>query len=111
VLAETAPLPSQDCVGSHEHEGPPPPGPDLGQPAPDQAIGRAQPGPAERSLVHGDLVTQGEVLEGKVAVAAAEDWEESEKVEQAGDYRAEIVSDQAERSTTCSPDGFWRSTA
>jgi hypothetical protein len=59
----------------------------------------------------GDSVTQGEVLEGKVAVAAAEDWEESEKVEQAGDYRAEIVSDQAERSTTCSPDGFWRSTA
>jgi hypothetical protein len=38
------------------------------------------------------LVTQGEVLEGKVAVAAAEDWEESEEVEQEGDHRAEIVS-------------------
>jgi hypothetical protein len=45
--------------------------PDPGQPDPHQAIRRAQPGPADRSLVHGDLVTQGEVLEGKVAVAAA----------------------------------------
>jgi hypothetical protein len=57
VLAETAALPTQDSVGSHEHEGPPPPGPDLGQPNPDQAIRRAQPGPADRSLVNGDLVT------------------------------------------------------
>jgi len=57
VPTKTAPLPTQDRLGSHEHEGLPPPGPDLGQPNPDQAIRRAQPGPAYRSLVHGDLVT------------------------------------------------------
>ena len=31
VLTETTPLPTQDRVGSHEHEGLPPPGPDPGQ--------------------------------------------------------------------------------
>jgi hypothetical protein len=32
------------------------------------------------------LVTQGEVLEGELAVAAAEDWENSEQVEQEADH-------------------------
>ena len=86
VLAETASLPTQDRVGSHEHEGLPPPGPDPGQPHPEEAIRRAQPRPAARSLVHGDLVTQGEVLEGKVAVAAAEQGEETKQMEQEGDH-------------------------
>jgi hypothetical protein len=86
VFTETAPLPTQDGVGSHEHEGLPPAGPDPGQPHPEQAIRRAQPGPADGSLVHGDLVTQGEVLEGQVAVAAAEEGEETKQVEQEGDH-------------------------
>ena len=38
------------------------------------------------SLVHGDLVTQGEVIEGEVAVAAAEEGEETKQVEQQGDH-------------------------
>ena len=73
VLAETASLPTRDRVGSDEHEGLPPLGPDSRQPDPDQAIRRAQSGLADHSLVHGDLVTQGEVLEGEVAAAAAEE--------------------------------------
>ena len=53
----------------------------------EEAIRRAQPGPADRSLVHGDLVTQGEVLEGQVAVAAAEEGEETKQAEQEGDHQ------------------------
>jgi hypothetical protein len=36
-------------------------------------------------------MTQGEVLEGKLAMAAAEDWEDSEQVEQQRDHRDWIV--------------------
>jgi hypothetical protein len=37
-------------------------------------------------------VTQGEVLQGELAVAAAEEREESKHVEQEGDHRAGILS-------------------
>jgi hypothetical protein len=80
VLAKTAALPTQDRLGSHEHEGSPPPGPDLGQPNPEEAVRDAQSGPGNRSLVHGELLTQGEVFEGKLAMAAAEDWEDPDQV-------------------------------
>lgn len=79
-------LPTQDRLGSHEQEGLPPPGPDPGQPNPEQAACRTQPGPAERALVHCDLMTQGEVLEGKMAVPAAEDGEEPKQMKQEGDH-------------------------
>jgi len=92
VLAEAAPLPTQDGVGGNDHEGPPPPGPDPGQPDPEEAIRAAQPRPGRRSRVHGELVVQGEVLQGEMAVAAAEEREESKQVEQEGDHRAGIVS-------------------
>src|SRR2546425_12505354 len=36
VLAEATPLPPQDGVGGHDHEGPSPPGPNPGQPDPDR---------------------------------------------------------------------------
>jgi hypothetical protein len=45
----------------------------------------------ERLLVGRELLAQGKVLEGKVSVIAAEDREESEKVEQEGDHGTEIV--------------------
>src|SRR5881396_3193282 len=44
VFAEAAPLPPQDGVGGHDHEGRPPPGRDSGQPDPKEAIRRAQLG-------------------------------------------------------------------
>jgi len=40
-------------------------------------------------------VAQGKVFEGELAVAAAEDREESKQVEQEGDHRAEILSGSA----------------
>jgi len=41
VLAEAAPLPPQDGVGSHDHERLSPPGPDPGQPDPEKTISSA----------------------------------------------------------------------
>jgi hypothetical protein len=43
-------------------------------------------------LVHSELLAQGEVLQGELAVAAAEEGQETEQVEQEGDHRAGIVS-------------------
>src|SRR5437016_9241385 len=41
VLAEATPLPPQDSVRSHDHEGPSPPSPDGGEPDPEEAISSA----------------------------------------------------------------------
>jgi hypothetical protein len=49
-------------------------------------------GPGCRSFVHGELLAQGEVLERELAVAAQEEGQETEQVEQEGDYRTQIVS-------------------
>jgi hypothetical protein len=38
VRAEATPLPVQDGVRGHDHEGLSPPGPDSGQPDPEEAI-------------------------------------------------------------------------
>ena len=79
MLAEAAPLPPQDGVGADDDEGLPPPNPDSGQPDPEEAIQRAKLAPGRRSLIHGELVAQGEVLEGELAVAAVEEGEESKQ--------------------------------
>ena len=92
VLAEAAPLPPQDGVGGHDRERLPPPGPDPGQPDPEEAIGRAQLGSGRRSLVHGELLPQGKVLDRELPVAAEEEGEQSKQMEQESDHRAWIVS-------------------
>ena len=81
VLAEASALPSQDGVGRHDDESLPPAGPDSGQPDPEEAIDRAEPRPGHRSLVDGELLAQGQVLEGELAVAADEEGEEPKQVE------------------------------
>jgi hypothetical protein len=70
VLTEATSLPPQDGVGPHDHQGLPPTGPDPGQPDPEQAVRRTKLGPRHRPLVDGELVAQGQVLEGELAVAA-----------------------------------------
>ena len=82
----------RDGGGGHDQEGLPPPGPDPGQPHPEEAISPAKLGPGRRSLVHGELLAQGEVLQGELAVAAADEREESKQVEQECDHRAGILS-------------------
>ena len=50
--------------------------------------------PRHRLLVDGELVAQGQVLDGELAMAA-EEREESEQVEQERDHRAEILAGSA----------------
>jgi hypothetical protein len=52
----------------------------------------AQSGPRRCSFVHGELLAQGRVLQGELTVAAAEEGQETEQVEQEGNHRAGIVS-------------------
>ena len=54
----------------------------------EEAIGRAQLGSGRRSLVHGELLPQGKVLDRELPVAAEEEGEQSKQVEQEGDHRA-----------------------
>ena len=81
VLAEASALPSQDGVGRHDDQSPPPAGPDSGQPDPHQTVQRTELRPGYRSLVDDELLAQGQVLEGELAVAADEAGEEPEQVE------------------------------
>jgi hypothetical protein len=79
--------------------------PDSGQPDPKEAIGRAQSGPRYGSSVHGELLAQGEVLQGELVVAAAGEGQQTEQVEWEGDdHRAGLWRIRTDRSTT------WRGT-
>ena len=75
VLAEAAALPAQDGIGGHDDQRLPPAGPYSGQAGPEQAVSRAELRPGRCSLVDGELLAQGQVLEGELAVAADEDGE------------------------------------
>jgi hypothetical protein len=57
-----------------------------------------------RSLVDGQLLAQGEVLEGELAVAADEEGEEPEEVEQESDHEPRLWPAGADRSITCRAD-------
>ena len=81
VLTKPTPLPPQDSVRSHDYEGLLPPGPDSGQPDPEEAINSAEGRPRHRSFVHGELLTQGQILESQLAVAAKEEGEKPKQVE------------------------------
>jgi len=93
VLVEAAPLPPQDGVGGDDHEGVPPFGPQTGQPGPEEPGAPVQSGPARPPLVHGELVAPGEGLEGKLAVAAAEERAEAKQVEHCGDQETRLSGD------------------
>jgi len=81
VRAKAPALPPQDGVGSDDHEGLLPPGPDSGQPDPEKAITSAERRPGHRSFVDGELLTQNQILEGQLAVAAKEEGEKPKQVE------------------------------
>jgi len=63
-------------------------GPHPGQPDPREPIGPLKLRPVRRPLVDGQLPPQGQVLEGELTVAATEEPEESELMEQECDHRA-----------------------
>jgi hypothetical protein len=77
---EPASLPPQDGVRGHDHQGLPPPGPDFREADPPEAIGRAQPWPRRGSSVNSELLAQGQVLQGELTVAPAEDGQETEQM-------------------------------
>jgi hypothetical protein len=58
-----------------------PAGPGNGQPGPEETIRRAEPRLGQPSLVDGELLAQGQVLERELAVAADEEGQESEQAE------------------------------
>jgi len=107
VLAEAAPLPPQDGVGRNDHEGLPPPGPDPGQPDLEETISRAKLGPGGRSLVHGELVAQGEVLQGELTGGRHRGRARAA----GGDHRARILSGSEPTDQPLGPwTEFWRRT-
>jgi hypothetical protein len=54
------------------------------------------------------LLAQGEVLQGELTVAAAEEGQETEQVEQEGDHRAGIVSgSELKIQRSARRAGFW----
>ena len=81
MAAKAAALPAQHGRRSDDDEGLPPGRPHLGQPDPKKAIAPLKSGPVRRPLVDGQLLSQGEVLEGKLPVATAQEREEPEQVE------------------------------
>jgi hypothetical protein len=58
---------------------------------PKKPVRRTQLGPSRRPLVDGELLAQGQVLDGELAVAAEEEGEKPKEVEQEGDHRVGIV--------------------
>ena len=76
-----------------------------GQPDPQVAVAPSKSQPIRRSLVDGQLLPQGEVLEGELVVAAAQEREEPEHVEQEGDHRAGFSPDQSRLINHLGADG------
>jgi len=81
IVSEAAPLPPQHGVGRHDDKSLSPAGPHRRQRDPEEPISAPQLRPVHHLPVDGELVAQGEVLQGELPVAAAEDWEESKQVE------------------------------
>jgi hypothetical protein len=59
----------------------------------EEAIRPAQPGARDRSLVRGELLAQGEVLQSKLPVATVEEREESDQVEQRAGHETRLSPD------------------
>ena len=112
VLTQTAPLPPQNGGGSHDDKGPPPSGPHLGQPDPEEPIAPLKLRPLRCPLVDGQLLTQREVLQSKLTVATEEEGEEPKQMEQESDHRTEIVvgSEPTDQPPVRLAE-FWRGTA
>jgi hypothetical protein len=78
VLAEASPLPSEDGIRRDDDQRLLSAGPDSGQANPEQTVGRAELGARRESLVDGELLARGQVLEGELAVTADEKGEQPE---------------------------------
>src|SRR2546426_4978180 len=103
--------PSRDRGGGRTGRSRPGRRPDSGQPDPKEPIAPLKLRPVRRALVDGQLLPQGEVLEGELAVAAAQEREESEQMEQEDDHRAKIFSESEQTDQPLAHrTEFWRRT-
>jgi hypothetical protein len=75
-------LPAENGVGSHDHQRVLPVGPGPGETDPEEPISGAELWPSACPSVHGQLVAQGDILKGEVAVAADNEGEEPQQVEE-----------------------------
>jgi dienelactone hydrolase len=106
VLAEATPLSPQDGVRNDDHEGVLPTGKHSCQPNPEEAIASPKLRAFGVPLIYGQLLAQRQVLEGELAVAAAEEREESKQAEQGADHRTAIVAgSEPQDQPTYLPDG------
>src|SRR3989454_2848570 len=103
--------PSRDRGGGRTGRSRPGRRPDSGQPDPKEPIAPLKLRPVRRALVNGQLLPQGEVLEGELAVAAAQEREESEQMEQEAGARAKIFSESEQTDQPLAHrTEFWRRT-
>jgi hypothetical protein len=61
ILPEPPLLPQEDRTGLHEGEGVLPPGPQAGEPSPEEPIHRLEARPGDRSLVDGELMAEARI--------------------------------------------------
>src|SRR3989454_2090535 len=73
----------------------PPAGPHPRERDPEESVAPAHLRPSHRLFVDGELVAQGQVLQGDMAVSAAEEGKQSQQAEQEGDHRNGIFSGSA----------------
>src|SRR6266436_2256869 len=74
----------------------PPAGPHPRPRDPEESVAPAHLRPGHHLLVDGELVAQGQVLQGDMAVSAAEEGKQSKQPEQECDHRAGIFSGSAQ---------------
>ena len=60
-------MPAEDCLRLDDQEGRTPLAPNLGKPNPEEAITGAELRPRMEALINGQLLPEGEILQGKVA--------------------------------------------
>ena len=76
----------------------------------EEAIRWAEFRPGHHAPVHGEVLPQSEVLQDELAVAAAEEREESYQVEQRADHGQDSLWIRSEDQSLGRRTGFWRRT-
>jgi hypothetical protein len=93
MVGELASLPAQNSGGGHDHEGLAPSAPHFREDDPKQAIAPPKPGPLDGSLVHRELLAQGDVFKRQLPVTAAEEGQEPQHVQERADHGTVIVAE------------------
>jgi hypothetical protein len=93
VFRESTALPAQDGVRGHDHQRVPPSAPELGEADPEQAVSTTEPGPLHCSLIHRELLAQSDVLKCQLPVAAAQEREKPQDVQERSNHGTVILAE------------------